>query len=101
MTANQWRLLDILEDYSGLGTIEVEIQWGDYDFDDGKERATPDQLTKAEVKGMMVCRLVVAGLMRTLVKKGFATTDDGYSITEAGRAILERRRQRLVKAKGA
>lgn len=83
MTHKQWRMLEILDHYGGTGTIEVEIQWGDYEFG-----STPAD----EVKGMMVCRLVVNSLVRSLVRKGYATDDaDGYGITEAGRALLQRR----------
>lgn len=88
MTKNQWRMLEILDTWGGMGTIEVEIQWGDYDFGD----------TEAdERKGWAVCRLVVAGLMRTLIAKGYADDSDGYDITDAGRAALERHGKRKVK----
>jgi predicted transcriptional regulator len=42
---------------------------------------------------------VVAGLVRSLVRKGYATDDErGYDITDTGRAVLERRQQRQVRA---
>ena len=89
MTKNQWRMLDILSRHNGDGTIEVEIDWGDYDFGDGEAN---------EAKGWRTCRMVVAGLVRSLVKKGYATDDEnGYGITEAGLALLEKRRTRVAK----
>jgi hypothetical protein len=96
MTAKQWRMLEILNHWGGHGTIEVECQWGDYDFTDelGDGEA-------ADRKGANVCRLVVAGLIRSLVKKGYATDDEnGYDITDKGRAALERRRERKTRATG-
>jgi hypothetical protein len=90
MTANQWRMLEILEHWGGQGTMEVEIQWGGYDYGDTEAE---------EAKGFRVNRLVVAGLVRSLVRKGYATDDErGYDITDTGRAVLERRQQRQVRA---
>lgn len=90
MTANQWRMLEILERWGGSGTIEVEMQWGDYDFG-------PDP--EDDLKGARVCRLVVASLVRSLERKGYARDDrggyDGYDITEAGKALLAKRRARM------
>lgn len=89
MTPNQWRMLEILEHWDGWGHMEVEIHWGGYNFGDTEA---------AEAKGFRVNRLVVAGLVRSLVKKGFARDDaDGYGITETGRAILVKRSTRLRK----
>lgn len=92
MTANQWRMLKILDSWGGDGTIEVELQWGDYDFGDTEA---------GEAKGWRVNRLVVAGLVRSLVKNGYATDDEnGYDITDAGRAALERHKARQLRASG-
>ena len=30
VTANQWRLLDLLDTWGGMGTIEIELQYGEY-----------------------------------------------------------------------
>lgn len=95
MTANQWKMLDILEHWDGQGTMEVEIQWDDerggYDFGCGEA---------GEAKAFRVNRLVVAGLVRSLVAKGYATDDEnGYGITDAGRAALTRHQERQAKAK--
>ncbi len=88
-TPNQYRLLDILETWGGHGTIEVEIQWGEY---------APKTDAEDDASGFRTTRLVVAGLMRSLVRKGWATDDhDGYGITEAGVAALNRQRERTVK----
>jgi hypothetical protein len=84
MTANQWRLLEVLENWGGHGTIEVELQWGGYDF--GESEAE-------EAKAFRTTRLVVASLVRSLVRRGYATNDGCYDITDAGRASLERRRR--------
>ncbi len=90
MTTKQWRMLETLEHFNGHGTIEVCLEFS-YDFGD----------TEAdEVKAWNVTRLVVASLVRSLVRKGYATDDDnGYGITEAGRALLENHRARAAKAK--
>lgn len=92
MTSKQWRMSEILDSWGGMGTIEVEIQWGDYDFGD----------TEAdEAKGWRTCRLVVAGLIRSLVRKGYATDDEnGYDITENGRAILAKHQKRKTPNQG-
>jgi DNA-binding PadR family transcriptional regulator len=61
---------------------------------------TPKQWRMLEIlehwdKAWRVNRLVVAGLVRSLVAKGYATDDqDGYGITDAGRALLEKRKSR-------
>jgi hypothetical protein len=92
MTAKQWRLLEILQHHGdpAEGTMEVLLAWGDYDFGDSPEQ---------EAKGWNVTRLVVAGLMRTLVAKGLALDDEwGYGITEKGKALLARRRARQQRA---
>jgi hypothetical protein len=87
MTAKQWRMLEILEHWDKEGTCEVECQWGGYDFGDSEAD---------EAKAWRVNRLVVAGLVRSLVAKGYATDDeDGYGITDAGRALLEKRAARV------
>lgn len=79
LTANQWRMLRILEHWDGHGTIEVEIQWGDYEHENDPEGS----------RGFRTCRLVVANLVKSLVKKGLATHDEnGYGITEAGRNLV-------------
>lgn len=84
MTPKQWRMLEILERHPGEGHMEVLLAWGDYDFGDAPEQQN---------RGWNLCKLVVAGLVRSLVRKGFAADDeDGYGITEAGLAILARRR---------
>jgi hypothetical protein len=77
--------LEILKQWGGHGTIEVELQWSGYDF--GESEAE-------EAKAFRTTRLVVASLMRSLVKRGYATNDGYYDITDAGRAALERRRCR-------
>jgi hypothetical protein len=84
MTGNQWKMLEILDRWGGEGMSEVECQWGGYDFGDGET---------AEAKAFHVNRLVVAGLVRSLVAKGYATNDaNGYDITYAGRRLLDARR---------
>ncbi len=78
MTTKMKRLLEILDHYSGHGTIEVETQFGEYDGE-----------TEADLyKGWRITRFVVAGLMRHLIKKGLATNDGCYEITDAGRALV-------------
>jgi hypothetical protein len=90
MTKKQWRLLDILEDWGGTGTIEVVMQWGEYECDDDPH----------SIKGFKLAEFVVAAVMRTLVKKGYAVNDaDGYGITEAGKAALERHREQSAARK--
>jgi ribosomal protein S19E (S16A) len=87
MTTKQWRMLKILDHHDREGTMEVECQWGGYDFGDNEAD---------EAKAWRVNRLVVAGLVRSLVAKGLATDDqDGYGITEAGRTLLEKRAARV------
>jgi hypothetical protein len=86
MTTNQWRMLEILSNWGGLGTCEVECQWGGYEYGEGEA---------AEAKAWRVNRLVVAGIIRSLVTKGFATNTEGYDITEAGAEILRKRAIRL------
>ena len=90
MTQNQWRLLEILDHWGGMGTIEVEIQFGEY---------APDTDAEDDYSGFRKTRLVVAGLMRTLAKRGLAVLDAeypgcGYDITEKGREVLSRHQQR-------
>lgn len=83
MTANQWKILELLDRHGGEGTIEVELQFGGYDYGDSEAE---------EAKAWRVNRLVVAGLVKSLVAKGYATNDeDGYGITDAGIKALERR----------
>jgi hypothetical protein len=90
MTANQWKLLDLLERHGGQGTIEVELQFGEY---------APHA---DENSGFRTTRLVVASLMRSLVSRGLATNDEnGYDITDHGREVLKRHEARLQKAKVA
>jgi hypothetical protein len=90
MTAKQWRMLEILDHWGGHGTIEVEIQWGDYDFGD-----TPE----GDNKGWRVCRMVVSNMVRSLVKKSYAVNDEnGYDITDKGRAVLEKHLKRKGKS---
>jgi hypothetical protein len=86
MTPKQWKLLEVLDRWGGMGAIEVETQFGEYDF--GSSEA-------AEAKGYRVTRLVVASLVRSLARKGYAVSgQDGYDITDAGRAALARRTAR-------
>ena len=82
LTTKQWKLLETVARHDGEGTMEVLMEFG-YDFGD----------TDAdEAKGWRVTKLVVASLMRTLVKRGLATdNDNGYGITEAGIAALTKR----------
>jgi DNA-binding MarR family transcriptional regulator len=89
MTPKQWKILEILEHWDGEGTAEVEIQWGGYDYGDTEAE---------EAKAFRVNRLVVAALVRSLVKKGYARDDaDGYGITDAGRALLAKRSRRVAR----
>jgi len=89
MTQNQWRLLDILDHWGGMGTIEVEIQFGEY---------APDTDDENDTSGFRKTRLVVAGLIRGLVKKGLATNDhDGYNITQRGRELLRKHKARFTR----
>lgn len=70
MTKNQWRLLEIL------------TQFGEY---------SPNTDAEDDISGWRKIRLVVAGLIRTLVKRGLATNDEnGYNITEIGKAELQK-----------
>lgn len=86
MTPKQWKMLEILERWDGHGTIEVEIQFGGYDFGDSEAD---------EAKAYRVTTFVVRNLVRSLERKGYAKIDDsGYGITDAGRACLERRKAR-------
>jgi hypothetical protein len=88
MTKNQWKLLEILEHWGGEGTMEVEIQFGDY-----------RDVNMGEAKDFYLNRLVVANLVRTLVKRGYAKDDEhGYGITEAGEALLQRHLRRQAPA---
>lgn len=87
LTEKQWKMLEILSHFSGMGTIEVELAWGGYDFGDSEAE---------ESKAWRTNRLVVASLVRSLAAKGYATLhapdpEVGYGITEAGRALLEKR----------
>lgn len=86
MTTKQRRLLVILDHWGGMGTIEVEIQFGEY---------APNTDREDDTSGFRKTRLVVAGLMRTLVNRGLATNDDnGYDITDKGRALVAKWRER-------
>lgn len=82
LTPKQWRMLEILGHWGGHGTIEVECQFGHYDFGEGES---------AETRSAVVTTFVVAGLVRSLVRKGLASNTDGYDITAAGRALLAAR----------
>jgi hypothetical protein len=91
MTEKQWKLLDILDTWGGMGTIEVEIQFGEY---------APRTDREDDISGFLTTRLVVAGLMRSLVKKGLATNDGCYDITDAGRELLRKHAARQAKGEG-
>ena len=84
----QWRVLEILSRWGGHGTIEVETQFGGYDFGDTEA---------AEAKGFRVTRLVVAGIVRSLVRRGYADDERGYDITDKGREVLAQRARRKAK----
>jgi DNA-binding MarR family transcriptional regulator len=88
LTAKQWRMLEILDRHGGEGTMEVRLQFGDYDFGD----------TEADNnKSWNVNNLVVSAIMRSLVRKGYASDDEnGYDITESGRELLQRERERRL-----
>lgn len=90
MTANQWRLLDILDHWGGMGTIEVETQFGEY---------APGTDAEDDMSGWNKTRLVVAGLMRSLTKKGLAKTHEGFSAEGCGYDITEKGRELLAKHK--
>lgn len=82
MTPKQKKLLKILDNWGGMGTIEVEIQFGEY---------APLTDKEDDSSGFRITRLVVAGLMRSLVKKGLATDDEnGYDITDRGRELVKK-----------
>lgn len=90
MTPKQWKMLEILSRHSGEGTMEVLLAWGDYDFGDSESEQT---------KGWNLAKLVCANIVKSLVKKGFATDDEwGYGITDRGLEILEKQRKRKAKA---
>ncbi len=84
MTAKQWILLDLLEHYGGQGTMEVEIQYAD------ETNADMGGTEAEQSRAFFTNRLVVNSLVRSLVKKGYAsdTEENGYDITDAGRALL-------------
>ncbi len=87
MTATQWRMLETLAQHNGE-TMEVLLEWA-YDGD--------TEAGEAKAWNTTTC-LFVAGLVRSLVKKGYATDDaNGYGVTDAGRAVLERHRQRQAR----
>lgn len=85
LTEGQWRMLEILDRWGGHGTCEVECQWGRYDFGVGEA---------ADRRDFSTTRLVCVNLVRSLVKRGYATinaTDScGYDITDLGREVLAR-----------
>ena len=81
MTANQWKLLEVLEHWSGHGTIEVCLQFGEYD-------------AASDAKGWSITCLVVGRLMKSLVRRGLATDHDSYDITDKGLELLKKRRER-------
>lgn len=85
LTDKQRRLLEVLDHYDGHGTIEVCINFGEYES--GKTTADDPDGTGADWR---LTQFVVGGLVRTLVRKGLARDDsDGWGITDAGRAYLE------------
>lgn len=76
LTKKQRQLLEILDHYGGHGTIEVCIQFGEYEG-------------RTDSVGWSLTQFVVGNLMRGLVKKGLATDADGYDITDSGRQLLK------------
>lgn len=84
MTDKQWRMLEVLESYDGDGTIEVCINFGEYEAgrgDDGQD--------------WRLTQFVLGGIVRSLVKKGLARDDaDGWGITDRGRELLAKRKSR-------
>ncbi len=83
LTANQLRVLEILGRWGGMGTIEVEIQYGQFDYGDDEA---------GEAKGWRITRFVVRSVVRSLARKGLAVDGpDGYDITDAGRAAVSPR----------
>lgn len=90
MTAKQWHMLETLERFNGHGTMEVCLEFA---YDAGPRPTDAD-----EAKAWAVTRLVVASLVRSLVRKGLATDDEnGYGITDAGLALLAKRAKRVAK----
>lgn len=89
MTDKQWRMLDVLDHWGGMGTIEVTINFGEYDYGDSEAE---------EAKGWRITNFVVQNMIRSLVKKGYASDDEnGYDITEKGRELLAKHRERTKK----
>lgn len=90
MTAKQWKMLESLERHDGHGTIEVAIDFGEYEAGDGQDEGANWDRT----------RFVLGGIVRSLVNKGLATSDsNGWGITDRGRELLAKRRNRTNKEK--
>lgn len=80
-------MLEILDHWGADGLSEIEIQFGDragdYDFGNTEQ---------GESRAFWTLRLVVASVIRSLIKKGLVIDgEDGYWISESGRAILDRK----------
>jgi len=92
MTDKQWKLLEVLDHLGGMGTIEVCINFGEYDLGDSDEDVA---------KAWRLTQFVVGNLMRSLIKKGLAIDHDkakdggcGWDITDKGRELLRKREAR-------
>lgn len=86
MTTKQWRLLELLEQHDGVGTMEVLMAM-EYE---------PDSELEVDVaKAWNLTKFVVAGMVATLVRKGLAVSDtNGWGITDRGRELLAKRNAR-------
>ena len=81
MTKNQRKMLEVLDWWGGEGTMEAILQYGEYEPGEGESEAQAWSITK----------LAAGAVVRSLVRKGWATDDEnGWDITEAGRDALRR-----------
>lgn len=86
MTAKQWRLLELLEQHDGVGTMEVLMAM-EYE---------PKSDSEADVaRAWNLTKFVVSGMVATLVRKGLAVDDaNGWGISDRGRELLAKRAAR-------
>jgi len=82
-------LLETIDRHSGCGTMEVLLE---HEF--APEIEGDD---KSDEKAWNLTKFVISGQVAILVRKGLATDDDnGWSITDRGKELLSKRKQRAI-----
>lgn len=90
MTAKQWKMLEALDLHSGCGTIEVAMEYGELDAGKTHDNGEPD--IGADWR---LTQFVLGSIVRSLERKGLATTANGsWDITDRGRELIAKRRAR-------